>query len=136
MPRLSRLPTSLLVLALFTIAPSDGTAQVPLSPRSLGMGGAMVGAARGQEAVFLNPANLGLEGSPDWSVALVGVSAAAELQGIEIDQLADLIQYDDLSDPERDLLFGEIPVGGIRAELDVRAPLISAQVGQFGFGLA
>ena len=81
MPRLSKLPTLLLALALITIVSSEANAQVPLSPRSLGMGGAMIGAARGQEAVFLNPANLGLAGSPRWSVALVGVSAGAELQG-------------------------------------------------------
>lgn len=136
MPRLSKLPTLLLPLALLTIASSALRAQVPLSPRSLGMGGAMIATARGQDAVFLNPANLGLQGSPRWSVALVGVSAGAELQGVEIGELADLIQYDDLSDPERDELFGEIPRSGLRVDMDVRAPVAAAQVGSFGFGVA
>lgn len=136
MSRLSRLSTLLLVLAIIRIAPSAADAQVPLSPRSLGMGGAMIAAARGQEAVFLNPANLGLANSPDWSVALVGVSAAAELQGVDIDELWDLIQYDDLSDPERDALFAEIPAGGLRVDMDVRAPVAAAQIGSFGFGVA
>jgi hypothetical protein len=136
MLRLSKVPTLLFALALFRIAPAEGNAQVPLSPRSLGMGGAMIASARGQEAIFLNPANLGLAESPRWSVALVGVSAAAELQGIEIGELADLIQYDDLSDAERDDLFGEIPASGVRLEMDVRAPVASAQIGSFGFGVA
>src|SRR5690606_37734620 len=119
MSRLSRQAALLFSLALLTIAPVRANAQVPLSPRSLGMGGAMIGAARGQEAVFLNPANLGLEGSPRWSVALVGVSAAAELQGIDLGELADLVQYDDLSQPERTDLLAEVPDAGLRLDLDV-----------------
>lgn len=137
MPRLSTFSKLLLpALSLLTIGSGQLGAQVPLSPRSLGMGGAMIAAARGQEAVFLNPANLGLAGSPDWSVALVGISASGELQGIGFGELGDLIQYDDLSDAERDDLFAEIPQSGVRLDIDVRAPVASAQIGSFGFGVA
>ena len=136
MSRLSTPPTLLLALALFTIAVCPAKAQVPLSPRSLGMGGAMVAAARGQDAVFLNPANLGLAGTPRWSVALVGVSASAVFEGLELGEAADLIQYDDLSEAEKDELFGEIPAAGVRLDMDVRAPVASVQVGPFGFGVA
>ena len=136
MPRLSKLPTLLLALALIRIAPLEANAQVPLSPRSLGMGGALIGAARGQEAVFLNPANLGLAGSPRWSVALVGVSAGEELQGLDIGEVIDLVQYDDLSDPERDELFSEVPASGVKLDVDVRAPVVAAQIGSFGFGVS
>ena len=136
MPRLSTLRRLLPALALLTAVPPALGAQVPLSPRSLGMGGAMIASARGQEAVFLNPANLGLEGSPRWSVALVGIAAGAELQGIGTGELWDLIQYDDLSDVERDDLFGEIPEAGVGLDLDVRAPVAAAQIGPFGFGVA
>jgi hypothetical protein len=96
----------------------------------------MIGSARGQDAVFLNPANLGLAGSPRWSVALVGISAGAVLEGIEIGDVQDLIEYDDLSDEEGDQLLGSIPSTGARLDIDVRAPVASVQVGSFGFGVA
>jgi hypothetical protein len=136
MSRLSTTPTLVLALALFTIAVCPAKAQVPLSPRSLGMGGAMIAAARGQDAVFLNPANLGLAGAPRWSVALVGISASAVLEGVDLGDAADLIQYDDLSEAEKDQLFGEVPAAGVRLDMDVRAPVASVQVGSFGFGVA
>lgn len=136
MSRPSTLLALLLALALFRIAVSPADAQVPLSPRSLGMGGAMIGAARGQDAVFLNPANLGLADSPRWSVALAGISAGAVLEGFDLGQLGDLIQYDDLSDAEKDQIFADIPASGVRVEADVRAPVASVQIGSFGIGAA
>ena len=42
----------------------------------------MVAGARGHEAIFINPANLGLLGSPGWSLGIAGVSAGALLEGI------------------------------------------------------
>lgn len=136
MSRLSRSPMLLVMLVLWTIAVVPAQAQVPLSPRSLGMGGAMIAAARGQDAVFLNPANLGLAGTPRWSVGLVGISAEAVLEGIEIAEAIDLIQYDDLSDSEKARMLEEIPATGVRLSADVRAPVAAVQVGNFGFGVS
>lgn len=135
MSRLSRSPTLLVMLALWTIAAVPAHAQVPLSPRSLGMGGAMIAAARGQDAVFLNPANLGLADTPRWSVGLVGISAEAVLEGIELAEAVDLFQYDDLSDSEKAEMLGNIPDAGVRLAADVRTPVASVQIGSFGFGV-
>ena len=125
----------LLLLAAISFGPRDVAAQVPMSPRSLGVGGALLGAARGEESVFHNPAHLGLSDSPRWSVSLAGVSASGELHGLSFGELIDLIEYDDLTESERRTLFGNVPADGARLEVDVRAPLATAQIGRFGFGV-
>src|SRR5690606_20851980 len=82
------------------------------------------------------PANLALPDSPDWSVALAGISAAAKLEGVDLDEVVDLFGYEDLSDAERADLLAEIPATGVRGKVDVRAPVAAVQVGPFGLGAA
>lgn len=125
----------LLLVAMVGYGAADAVAQVPMSPRSLGTGGALLGATRGEEAVFHNPAHLGLSDSPRWSVSLAGASVAAELHGLSIGELIDLIEYDDLSDADRSALFAKIPADGARLEVDFRSPVGTAQFGRFGFGV-
>lgn len=133
MPSLTR-SASLVALLLTTVA-VPARAQVPLSPRAFSMGGALVGGARGHEAIFINPANLGLLGTPDWSVGLAGISAGALLEGISLDDASDFIEYDDLTTDERARLLDNIPAGGVRLALDARGPLAALQIGSFGVGL-
>lgn len=111
-------------------------AQIPLNPRALGVAGAYVGAARGHEAVFANPANLGLPGSPRWSLGFPQVTAGATVLGPELMDLRDYFNYDDLSDQQRTELLAEIPAGGTALEGDVRAPLVTYQNGGFALGVA
>jgi hypothetical protein len=132
MPRLASLLGALLIAT--TALPA--AAQVPMPPRSLGMGGALIGLARGQESLFLNPANLGLPETPHWSVALLGVSAGGFASGLPLRDLVDLARFDDLSDAERDALFARVPEAGVGAAFDVRAPLAAVQVGPVAVGLA
>jgi hypothetical protein len=132
MPRLASLLGALLV-ATFALPAS---AQVPLSPRSLGMGGTLMGLARGQESLFLNPANLGLPASPHWSVAVAGVTASGFSMGLPLRDFVDLVQWDDLDDAQRDDLFARVPEAGIGVGFDVRAPLVAVQVGPVAVGLA
>lgn len=122
------------LLLAVVVAPAQ--AQVPLSPRAFSLGGALVGGARGHEAIFINPANLGLLGSPGWSVGLAGLSAGALLEGISLDEASDFIEYDDLSAEERTQLLAGIPEDGARLALNARGPLAALQVGPFGVGLA
>ena len=70
MSRLSTTPTLVLALALFTIAVCPAKAQVPLSPRSLGMGGAMI-AQREKGKVFFEAQ--GVYERMKTSLALTGV---------------------------------------------------------------
>jgi hypothetical protein len=124
------------VLAAAVLAAVPAAAQVPLTPRALGMGGAYIGVARGQEALFLNPANLGLPNTPYWSAGIPTLSLGVGTRGIEPGDLADLLQYNELSAEERDALLADIPAGGTGVDLDVRAPLVALQVRRFAIGLS
>lgn len=115
--------------AVLLAAPA--VAQVPGTPRALGMGGAYVGTARGVESLFQNPANLALPGAPTWSAAFPTISLGAGARGLELGDLADLAQYDDLSQAERDALLNDIPAGGTGLDLDLRAPVAALQYGRF-----
>ncbi|HEX6042073.1 DUF5723 family protein [Longimicrobium sp.] len=106
-------------------------AQVPGTPRALGMGGAYVGAARGVESLFQNPANLALPNAPTWSAAFPTISVGAGVRGLELGDFADLVQYDDLTQEERDALLADIPANGTGLDLDLRAPLAALQYGRF-----
>src|SRR5687768_14625398 len=121
---------------LIVLAAPMAEAQVPSTPRALGAGGAWVAAARGQEALFLNPANLGLGNQPDWSFGLGGFSTAATISGLEVADISDLVQFNDLDDEERDELFARVPEVGITGGLDIRAPLFALQLGNVAAGVA
>lgn len=111
-------------------------AQVPLSPRALGMGGAYLGAARGYEALFLNPANLALDDNPRWSVAFPQLTVGGTLLGPGFGDLPDLFSaYDDGEEEAVDAFLAKIPEGGTEAQFDVRAPLVSVQIGRVAVGL-
>jgi len=122
-------------LALAAV-PAPGAAQIPLNPRALGVGGAYVGVARGHEAVFSNPANLGLPGAARWSLGFPQVAAGATVLGPELLDLRDYFNYDDLSDQQRTDLLAKIPAGGTALEAEARAPLVTWQMGNFGLGVA
>jgi hypothetical protein len=134
---MSRIRSSLLwgsLAAALLAAPA--AAQVPLTPRALGMGGAYLGVARGQEAVFLNPANLGLPDGPRWSIAFPQFSVGATSAGPELTDIRDYLNYDDLEPAERDRLVARIPPGGALLEGEFRLPLAVIQTGNFGMGVS
>ena len=118
------------------IVPSVATAQIPLTPRALGMGGAYVATARGFESIFYNPANLALPGSPGWSVSFPQVTVGSSVLGPDVADLPDFLDYDNLSQERRQELLATIPGAGTSVDVDVRAPLASVQIGRFGVGLA
>jgi Family of unknown function (DUF5723) len=111
-------------------------AQVPSTPRALGMGGAYIGTARGVESLFQNPANLGLPNSPHWSAAFPTLSLGLGARGLELGQVADLAQFDDLDQAERDALLADIPDGGTGLDVDLRAPLAALQIRRFAFAVS
>jgi hypothetical protein len=125
-----------LAIAAAVAAAAPAAAQVPLTPRALGMGGAYIGVARGAESLWQNPANLGLPNSPHWSAAIPTLSIGLGTRGIDTDALGDLLAYNELSQAERDALLADIPAGGTGVDLDVRAPLVALQVRRFAVGLS
>lgn len=118
------------------LAAAPLAAQVPLTPRALGMGGAYIGVARGHESLWQNPANLGLPNSPHWSAGIPTLSLGVGTRGIDPGSLQDLIEYNDLSDQERAALLADIPADGTGVDLDIRAPLVALQVRRFAVGLS
>lgn len=131
---LRRSSTLALLAAGLVAAPL--AAQVPLTPRALGMGGALTASARGFESVFYNPANLALLDSPRWSVAFPQISVGSSVLGLDVADLPDLIDYDNVSDERRQEILAKIPESGTSADLDVRAPVAALQIGPVGLGLS
>jgi hypothetical protein len=122
--------------ALAALAATPAAAQVPLVPKALGMGNAYVAAARGEEALWQNPANLGLPGTPRWSFGIPTLSAGADALGLGVGDLRDVLDYRKQSDPRKRALLDEIPDGGTLLAGDIRAPLVAAQVRGFAAGIS
>ncbi len=131
-----RLPRkAILGAGLAALAAVPAAAQVSPSPRALGMGGAYLGVARGQEALFLNPANLALPNSPHWSAGIPTFTVGAATRGIDVGEFWDLVRYDQLDSGGRQSLLAAIPATGTGVDLEVRAPLAALQVRRFAFGI-
>jgi hypothetical protein len=120
--------------AAAVLAAVPATAQVSLNSRALGMGGAYIGVARGQESLHLNPANLGLANSPHWSAAIPQLAFGVQTIGVEPGEVWDLRDYGGMEPAEREAFLAAIPASGTGGEIDVRAPLFSLQVGRFAVG--
>lgn len=132
---------SFLVLVLvsslaLTLTTPPLQAQTAPTPRALGMGGAFITFARGQESLWLNPANLGLPETPRWSVAFPQGAVTGRLLGSPFGNLSDIIRANELSTRRRDQIFDNIPDSGVEGEIDLRLPLLAAQFGSFGFGVS
>jgi len=112
------------------------SAQLATTPRALGMGGAYVAVARGQEAVFYNPANLALPGNPHASAAAPQLTLGATINGLTFGDLDDLRGFDELSDDQRADILSRIPDGGTAAEVDVRIPVFSMSFRRAMFGVS
>jgi hypothetical protein len=129
-----RISHGALAALMLTLAAGGAQAQVPLTPRALGMGGAYLGAARGYEALFVNPANLALPDNPRWSVAFPQVTAGGTILGPSFQDLSDLYTaFDDGSSAEEFL--AKVPANGTEAQFDVRAPLATLQIGRVAVGV-
>ena len=127
-----RIATALAAAALFA---APAAAQLPSTPRALGMGGAYMGVARGQEALFLNPANLALPSSPHWSAG--GAQSAVHLGaiGFSWDDLNSLRDYGGLDDAERQALVDAIPASGTMVDVDLQSTLFAMSIRRFAVGV-
>ncbi|HEY0037646.1 MAG TPA: hypothetical protein VGB66_13205, partial [Longimicrobium sp.] len=110
------------------------SAQLATTPRALGMGGAYVAVARGQEAIFQNPANLALPGNPHASLAAPQITVGGTLTGLSFGDLSDLRSFDELTDAERAGIVGRVPDEGTMAEGDIRIPVFSMSFRRALFG--
>jgi hypothetical protein len=125
---------ALAAAALLLAAPL--AAQVSMTPRALGMGNAYVAAARGQEALWQNPANRGLPNTTHWSFGIPTLAVGADLLGLGVNDLRDVIDYQDQTDARKQELLDLIPASGTDFRGDLRAPLVAAQVRHLALGLS
>jgi hypothetical protein len=122
--------------ALAALAAAPAAAQVPVVPKALGMGNAYVAAARGEEALWLDPGNLGLPGTPHWSFGIPTLSVGADVLGLGTGDIRDVIEYRKQSDARKQALLDKVPAFGTELRGDIRVPLVAAQVRHFAVGLA
>ncbi len=128
----------LLLVVLFGLSgfATPAAAQFLVTPRTLGTGGAYIGMARGQDALFTNPANLALSENPSWSVSLLQVGLGGSILGVSFSDFTQLAE-DDLDDEDWSREFLErVPASGLRLNGEVRVPLIAGQFGPFAAGLS
>jgi hypothetical protein len=118
------------------LASAPAAAQVPMAPRALGMAGAFVGVARGQEALFENPANLGLSNTPYWSFAFPQVVVGETTVGLGFRDLWDMRRYDKLSASRKTELLSKVPSAGTAVDIDGRLPIVALSFGHTAVGAA
>jgi hypothetical protein len=117
---------TVVALLLAAAAATAAEAQLPSTPRDLGMGGSSMGLARGQEALWTNPANLGLADAPYWSIGFPQVGTGTTILGPSAGDLATFFLNDDSPERAREIL-ARVPRGGMEVDLGVRAPLVAVQ---------
>ena len=99
------------------------------SARSLALGRSYTALARGPEAAFWNPANLGLTTSPrfKWEMLAAGVGLVAENNAFSVKAYNDHFTDDQhlLTDRDKQDLLGEVPGSGLGFNLDLMPSVIA-----------
>ena len=76
-----------IILSVILIGVLTSQAAGRSSARSVGMGGAYIGLAKGVDAARYNPANLGLTGYRDTRLEIVGIGARSDQQFVHARRL-------------------------------------------------
>ncbi len=125
-------------VTLLAVLAADAQAQsASSSARSLSLAGSYAARARGYEAPFWNPANLGLPDGPLWSVGLLGVNGNIANNALSYGQLTDL--YGNfLTEAKKSELLAEIrednPDRMFQTALGVDAEVLSVSIWRLAFG--
>jgi len=122
------------ILVALWAAPLE--AQLPLTPRALGTGDAYLGIARGQEALWTNPANLALSGNPSWSLTLGHVAVGGTAVGPDLQEVVEVMLLDDRNDDRRQDLLSAVGGDGMALNWGASVPVASLQIGRFALGLS
>ncbi|MEW6049758.1 MAG: DUF5723 family protein [Candidatus Zixiibacteriota bacterium] len=119
---------------LAALVASSALAGGQSSARSVAMGGAHLGLARGVEAGRYNPANLGLTGYNRSGLEIVGVGANVANNSFT---LSDYNRYSGafLTDQDKADILDKIPVEGLKLSADVEATALSTAIGAFAFNV-
>ncbi len=127
-------PTGLIVLIILALATSLATAGGQSSARSMAMGGAYLGLAKGVDAARYNPANLGLSGYSSNSLELLGLGVNINNNALS---LGDYNNYTGavLTESDKADIMGKIPGDGLRVTADVEAAAMSLALGSWAFSV-
>jgi hypothetical protein len=98
--------------------------------RALGMGGSYTALARGIEAPYWNPANLGLSEDNGLTIGLFGVGAGLKNNSFT---LADYNKYNGqfLTDGDKEYILSSIPADGLRLDAIAEASALNFSFGNF-----
>jgi hypothetical protein len=132
----SRLLRSAAAVLLVLVGSEPLEAQFSLSARSMGMGGAQMSAARGEESLFQNPAHLALPGTPIWSIAVPQVTLGATLAGVRLGDFPTFTRLNRIPEGDKERIFEAIPDEGLETRFGIRAPLASIQIKRLAFGVS
>ena len=121
---------ALTIAAILMLAVSVSAGQS--TPRSVAMGGAYIGLAKGVDAARFNPANLGLNDYHSTSVELVGVGASITNNSFTLE---DYNKYTGafLTGDDKEYILSRIPSEGLKLSVDVEAAALSVSSGPFAF---
>lgn len=134
MTRASLIQSRVLAATLLFGASAAAEAQLAnASTAATGLGGAYTARAQGYNAVFWNPANLGMPGNQGFSFTLLGVDGKAGIKPIDINRLATYsgdsvphaVREQWMQDVERD--------GGERGNLGAGVTGLAFSLGPLGF---
>lgn len=135
--RLNRIVT--IACALLACAAGEAVAQSPApSARGFALANSYMARARGYEAPFWNPANLGLPDRPSFSLGLPGATAYLNNNSLSYAQIADLYgEY--IDDATKSELLADIrqddPDRMFELSFDVGVHAVAASIGRFAFGV-
>jgi hypothetical protein len=132
----SRIIRSAACVAAVAAVARPAAGQAPLTARSLGTSGSWVADARGVDALFFNPANLGLPGTPYWSVSIPQLAVGTRFVGTHLGQVPSLFHFNKWSQDEKDSFVGGIPGQGMNADVSVTVPLAAIQVRRVAVGVS
>jgi hypothetical protein len=126
---------ALAALGLAALAP-NARAQGVFTARSLGMAGSFVADARGVDALFFNPANLGLKDTPYWSISVPQIGVRTGFVGTRMGQVPGMRHFNQWSEEEKSSFLAGIPGQGMNARLNLSVPLIAIQSRRVAVGMA
>ena len=129
------------IAALLIGGYSTGVHSSDTQPRAMGLAQSYTALARGPEAVFWNPANLGLRDNPkfSWDLLNFGVALVAENNSFSVQTYNDNFTEEDhfINEADKRDLLGDIEADGfkINVDADLYAALLLPLNGGVSFGL-
>lgn len=128
-------------LAVAFVLPVHGMGYGDTQPRAMGMAGAYTALARGTEAIYWNPANLALRGSPKWSMpSALPIGAFNLVLENNSFSVSDYNKYNGefIDDGASADLLGKIPAEGLKlnTDLGLALPILSGMAFPMPWGLS